>query len=65
MKEINVINIIGEGYNCNINFNHVISCFHNTDKKTVYVTFNTVVDNDSLKVKYLNVIEVNYLGEQL
>lgn len=34
-------------------------------KKTVYVTFNPVVDNDSLEVKYLNVIEVNYLGEQL
>ncbi len=33
MKKINIINIIGEGYNCNINFNHVVSCFHDTDKK--------------------------------
>ena len=63
MKEINIINIIGEGYNCNINFNNVISCFHDTGKKTVYITFNTLVDNNLLKVKYLNVIEVNYLGE--
>lgn len=32
-------------------------------KKTVCITFNTLVDNNLLKVKYLNVIEVNYLGE--
>lgn len=38
MKKINIINIIGEGYNCNINFNHVVSCFHDTDKKKCLYT---------------------------
>ena len=50
MKKINIINIIGEGYNCNINFNHVISCFHDTDKKSVCIQYNTIVDDYLFKV---------------
>lgn len=65
MKKINIINIIGEGYNCNINFNNVISCFYDTGKKSVCIQYNTIVDDYPLKVNYLNVIEVNYLGEKL
>jgi hypothetical protein len=65
MKKINIINIIGEGYNCNINFNHVVSCFHDTDKRSVCIQYNTIVDDYPFKVNYFNVIEVNYLGEKL
>lgn len=34
-------------------------------KKSVCIQYNTIVDGYPFKVNYLNVIEVNYLGEKL
>ena len=63
MKKVNAINIVGKGYNCIINFNNIVYCYHNTNNRSASVKLKVSNDYIPPEVEYFDVEEINYLDE--